>query len=775
MHKAISVSSLILVIGVSGVQAQNSGEPVVTEDKLGSTSGGVLEEVIVTANKVDQSLQKVSVSVGVVLGESLEQLGSNQLNDAMKSIPGVRVTDAGTGPEVNIRGVGPSYPTRFGGDSGTSTLFDGIYDANVFQSPGFYDVERIELLRGPQGTLYGRNAEGGVLNIITNKPTQDFGGNVSATLGTYNLRKFSGVINVPINDQFAVRVASASVKRDGYIKNGLNDDDGWGARVKALYTPTENTSVLGAFEYSHNGAKGPGAVDPFETAPSASVAYLPKQVAVTSGGVTRVYRLPADQSASQNGIRAYLQLDHDFSFGRLTVLPSYQSLDGVKGKRFAGLNLTTQTGRGSINQQSIEVRLASKPESPIKWIAGLYGYQLHDTPNDFYTNTLDFATGEIVVAPISYAMPNDYNKKYARSTGEFLQVTVPINDQLRLIGGVRGSQDYKRRLNYSTALLNDGQGQTTVAHFNNVSWKASVEYDVTQASMLYATIATGYRPGGIRGSGNFSPPTSTAQSLTGTVARNAEGFYIFPANYPSPTFQVFGSETLTAYEFGSKNRFFGGALTVNGSAFYYDYRNYQIPNLTSNFFTLPNGSQILVSSLEILAAKKVVNWGGELEATYLITEDDRLGLSVANLNSDIKTSTVVNGFDLQGHPIENAPQWTMGFNYAHTFHVAKSTLTPSIDVRYSGSYDVGVPGAYAGVATVNSLPARTATQAQSYNLQKAWTKTDLSLAYEPDHANWTITAWAKNITNEVVKTGWVQSNLLLADPRTYGATVTKHF
>jgi iron complex outermembrane recepter protein len=218
-----------------------------------------LEEVVVTAEKQVSSIQRTAVSVAAVLGEDIATHGVTQLDEALKSLPGVVISQGPTGFNPTVRGIGPSLPTNLGGDAGISTNYDGVYNnADIFSRAGFYDLARIEVLRGPQGTLYGRNAEGGVLNVVSANPSHEQQSTGGITLGSYNLRQFTGMINMPLSDSLAVRLAASSVKRSGFLSNGQDDNDAQGVRAKLLWTPSEAVSLLVGGEWTNVGGAGIG-------------------------------------------------------------------------------------------------------------------------------------------------------------------------------------------------------------------------------------------------------------------------------------------------------------------------------------------------------------------------------------------------------------------------------------------------------------------------------------------------------------------------------------
>ena len=195
--------------------------------------GQTLTDIVVTAAKTENTLQKTGISVTTVDGLKLRETGVSSTDQALRDVPNVVVQGAARGFVVAMRGVGSDLPPGVG-ESAVSTNFDGIYNFRAESGTlGFYDMNRIEVLRGPQGTLYGRNATGGVVNVISNDPVLGkYEGYGTVDVGNYDQLRVEGAANAPIGENVAARVSFASINRDGYLSNGTNDAVGSGMRAK---------------------------------------------------------------------------------------------------------------------------------------------------------------------------------------------------------------------------------------------------------------------------------------------------------------------------------------------------------------------------------------------------------------------------------------------------------------------------------------------------------------------------------------------------------------
>ena len=219
----------------------------------------VLQEVVVTAQKRSEDVQKVPIAISVLSGADLLAAGAVYAVDLNTLVPGLQIVSSGPFAMASIRGIGNQQVNSFG-DPAVGYNIDGVVeDRSIDTTTAFYDVQRIEVLKGPQGTLYGRNATGGAINIITNKPTDTLGAGLQLDVGdvfplTHNA---TGSVNVPLTSTLASRIAFQTVNHQGYFTDGYNDADDAAARIELLYTPADAVSLLFSADWLHQGGKGP--------------------------------------------------------------------------------------------------------------------------------------------------------------------------------------------------------------------------------------------------------------------------------------------------------------------------------------------------------------------------------------------------------------------------------------------------------------------------------------------------------------------------------------
>lgn len=459
---AILVSPFALTAAFAAM-AQSTAVTPSSQTQASASDGLSLEEVVVTAERRESTTQKTAATLNVVGGEELVQRGVTSLTDALAVIPAVQLQANNKGANINIRGVGTKLDSA-AGDPGVNTNLDGVYLRQQSQlAAGLYDVARIEVLKGPQGTLYGRNSTGGVVNILSNDPIFDYEYRGSVTVGNYSLARYEGAFNVPLADDFAIRFAYGSERHTGYLDSGQDDADRIAGRIKMLWKPSEDFRLLVGASYSHDGGMGPGSV--YATQPSDS-----RHAVYTHSPPGKL-----DSPVST----AFAQADLNLGAVTLTAIPtySYYAYDylGTVGGFYS-------QQRARERQSTMELRLTSRNESRVKWVGGLY----------YFDSTLA-NMANLVDSGIVNDQPNLGTKSYAG----FFDATASVTNRFRLGAGVRYTSD--ERTQRSTTVTSGG---TTVGPFDGdlsfdaTTYRVGAQFDVAERSMLYATFATGYKAGG---------------------------------------------------------------------------------------------------------------------------------------------------------------------------------------------------------------------------------------------------------------------------------------
>ena len=734
--KKYLVMGLTLTIGlwfslgdIASVKAQGSAEEEFT-----------LEEITVTAQKREQSLQKVATSVEAITGTQLTEMGVQDLDDALANIASALVSPAGEEMNVIIRGMdNDSMP----GDSFSqvAVTVDGSFSGSWgVGTTGIYDMQRIEVLAGPQGTLYSRNSSGGVVNMISNDPTtQKAEASGSIGVGNYSLFNAQGVLNAPITDKLAIRAAFTSTTRDGYADNGLSDTDDRAVRLKLGFTPTDNVSAILTYEYTKIGGKSQG--DGFAAFEDEDDTDNPWHS--NSDGNLFVSNTQTD--------RFYLNFVLNTPVGTVTFLPSYSDTsrhniaagwlwsDGSFGMR-SNDPFAVHAGQGREhfvspqNEKSYELRMSSNEEFVLKWLVGLYSYErswddkiFHEAAAWEYNGTTYYSA--------STEATSKWGTKGSSSKAAFGNFTFPVTDAFRITGGGRYTKETENNKGYDRRSGEPFSNEDSSAHFD---WKGAVEYDLGQNSMIWADVSTGYKQ--VRGTG--------------------------------------ADQKLMSYQVGSKNRFLDNKLQLNATAFYYDYSNFDIGRVGSEYDTWTTPGESIPYGGQGIGDAAL--YGLDLSSDYVLTGNDRVNFSLSYLSAKVDQVTITYTYQGQqsplippkivdkGKPLNNAPELSVVLGYEHRFDLASgATITPSISTRYTSKYYLEF------YPDASNVPA--GMDVDKVNTEPSTLMGDFSINYGHSSGEWSLNAYVKNITNHAQKNGLMRADMRLGPPRTYGAVLSVNF
>ena len=715
-----SAAPVLMIVALAPVHASAAGAATAAAPAQSAT----VQEVIVTAEKRESTAQRTAATLDVVTSNVLQRRQIMDVKDLNAVLPNAQIVPVVNSLQITIRGIGSDFIDSRA-DPGAAASLNGLYfDRPLPNGFAFLDVSRVEVLAGPQGTLYGRNAAAGAINIITNQPTNRFEGYIEGTVGSLDDNDVTAVVNVPLGDTFAVRVAYARDRRDGYIARYYDDVHNDTSRISALWRPTDRFSVYLESDYLQTG--GHGQVNEAWPCTGAQPWSL-----VVPANCPSTHKAGVEPTIGQLGTFVWanqLNASYDLGWATLTSITGYIGTHQRFTNEPNGV-LFNATERANNNDWSEEIRLTGRDtashQGGLQWQAGGY----------FFTSS-----GDYFYAKPGFGVPFIFTALPQRSQAGFAQVTYGVTDQLRITAGVRFTHDFKGLTGSGGAISVSGDKWT---------YKAGLEYDLAPGHLLYGNISTGYVAGGPNGG---SPDLPT------------------PPNLAPPTFRP---ETVTAYEVGSKNRFLGGRLQINASGYYYDFRNYQItePAFLNGPGQQKSGSQLLV----IENTGSVTTYGVEVNGEFALTPNDRLTASVlwahgtfGALHLATIAGNPVTGFtplaiDLAGGtPLVNLPSWTAQLGYEHTFELrGGADLVASIDTKLSAKYAL-VAGSVG----------------DPFDTQSGYTMTDASLAYEWDQNRYSVRGWVKNIENSAVNVygqAPAMHNYSILAPRTYGVTVEAKF
>lgn len=790
-----TASRIALAFGLAAAQPVFAQDAASGERIEADKPQGGLDEIVVTAQKRAESSQKAAIAITAVSSEALQRAAVTDAQQLTNLAPALHVNTAfGPTNTFFIRGVG-NLVFNASSDSSVALNIDGIPVARPTGTQGmFFDLERIEVLKGPQGTLYGRNATGGAINVITVQPKLgELSGFVDFSYGNYDAIKANGAVNVPIGDNTAIRIAGMRSKRDGTYSDGTGDEDLTAFRVSLASEPTDTLKVALGFDFAHQGGKGPGLTPngldydqrigildsragaavygrsispaPFPFGAAGFVAF--------PGAVLQPYNTVVGTNPFQDnkfwGVR--LQADLDTPLGTVSFIPSH---------RRSSLDFLANAGPTALvhekdEQTSMELRLASPSETRLQYIFGAFYFNERVASlNGFNFQYAQFAS-EIHPKTDSYAA---YGRLTYSVTPEFringgLRYTIDkrstddsnVNQQVVCPGVFTGYAGGPATTCVGTPTLpvqftpvnpadyvgvngaflsNTVQPNAGRATFKKLTWRAAVEYDAGPASLLYASVESGYKAG---------------------------GFF----NSPDQAHNSYRPEGIIAYTVGSKNRFLNNRLQVNLEAFWWSYTDQHVSHFVSvggtPVFATENIGKSRIRGIELELRAQIMD-NTELNGTaqYLDARNTNF-LYGSSLQPNTGCASGVGGpggapffIDCSGRRPANAPVWTLQGGIRQKIPLGDvGDLTLGVSTRYQS-------GNYTGIDLLET------------EFQKGFFNSSAQIEYKAPGGRYTITGFIDNIENNTT-VGYSQPHnfapgqvfATLQMPRTYGVRVGAKF
>jgi len=562
-----------------------------------------LEEVIVTAERTEKSLQDTPISVVALNSQALERLGVSNVADIASSIPNMKMMSFGisaTTIRTYIRGVG-NVDSQIVLDSPVGMYLDGVYMArSVGLVADTADIERVEVLRGPQGTLFGRNTTGGAVNIVTKRPSEDLEFSQLLSGGEYGLFKSRTSVNLPLGDTAAARVTYQKHKRDGWIDNdGSGDDfhayDRDSFRADLRWRPTEDLTVDYGYDTSQNDFTG-NYYHLLEVSTNFTGVLTPQNGRQSHAKLLLPYE---DSKAETSGHT--LTASYETAIGSVKSITAYREVEEDAYQDYSGNDFIPVFRNNRFNadqdQFSQELQLAgSTDDGQWEYIAGLYYFE--ESGNETSGDEVTF---------INFLLPRDVDADN-ETIAAYAQVgwRPEQASPWKFVLGGRYTEDKREGDNNIVAPVDDDWSNFTPA--------VTVQYDLSDDTNLYAKIASGYKAG---------------------------GFNLRQADFT----QSYDEETLVSYEMGWKTELLDKRLRWNGAIFYSDYDDMQLDIL------LPNQPSPIVTQTQNAGTAEIM--GLETELSFLLTDTLRVDLSYGYLDSEIKQ---VEGDDANLYALPNSPK-----------------------------------------------------------------------------------------------------------------------
>jgi iron complex outermembrane receptor protein len=688
-----------------------------------AAEGMMLEEVIVTAQKRSESVQDIPLAVTALSAAMLDERGITDIASLATSVPGMHFGESGSNTRITIRGIGTEQ-TTVTGDPGVAFHIDGVYQARSSAGQAlFYDLARVEVLRGPQGTLYGRNATGGSVNLISNAPDDDLGGDVEVQLGNYNQQRLRGVLNMPLIDEtLLMRLSGQYETRDGYYENltpgadDLEDVDAVNVRAQFLYRATPDFDALLSFNYSKAKGAGEGAAAQGEY-PAPPPFFINSKYAPATPNPSDPWKIRTSGVADRNNERqgATLTLNWELGAVALKSITAWQDndVDSMRDFDFSDVDILNENQIQQSTQYSQELQLTSTSDGPLEWVAGLY-WLSEETDAEYWLNDMGEGLSTFPFFPtIDVGLPdptyfgNDSTTE-ADSLGIFGQASYSISDTVKLTAGLRYSEDEKESTIFRKEFTAPG-GATIKKEgdWDSVTWKVAADWNVTDESMLYASVSTGFKSGGF------------LQTVTS---------------------EPYDEEEILAWEIGSKNRFFENRLQANISAYFYEYSDMQLRTVRGVDSIVTNAGESEITGLEIELLGRPTE-ALELGAAFAFTDaefTDYFDTDPQDGTDDV--------LDLSGNSLARSPDATVNLSAAYSWDFNAGSLTASVNYYWS---DEVYFSAY---------------NRDDGDYQDSYHKTDARIIFNSTNDTWYVALAAKNLEDEDVA-----GQITLANPQLGGA------
>jgi iron complex outermembrane recepter protein len=772
-----------------------------SQDVPNATNAGI-EEVLVTSQRREQTLQEVGLAVNVLTGASMVERGVTTVDQMSAQVPALQVGGGGgANSTFFVRGVG-NFTVNGYSDPAVAFNYDDVYLARPTSAKNmFFDIARVEVLKGPQGTLYGRNATAGAINVIPVRPsTDDVAGYISASLGDYSSKNIQGAVNVPVGDSSAIRLSGLFSKHDPYLSDGTSDEDIQALRLQFLSNITDQLSVRIAGDYSEAGGAGVGASyagsyhynfqeGHYDYTPSGieadkglydpeSQAYRQHQFLGQAGRTPDELNEKSYMDNNYYGINA--EIIYRMDFGTFTLIPAYRKSELDNQFSTPGFGAPI---REIDTQSSVELRFASEEIGIFEFVAGA----------NHFDETVD---GNYTFGSQVLSAYQDFTSD-TKSSAIFVDVTAHVMDDFRIVGGLRYTKDKKAMNGLADVLVvlcnndtmygpscpdatllpvTDSPSQLSNPPFivptvpgpygatpigesgailllaktpNNdsldqseVTWRAGIEYDLDDDVLIYSNFSTGYRSGG------------------------------FSLAYGYETFEP---EYLDAYVLGMKSRMLENRLQLNVEAFYWKYTNQQIAHDGVDARGNPG--------FFVENAGKSTNKGIELETVFALTENTRLNATVQYLDAtydEFAFTQPINGpyppltacatqisgevysVDCSGKSAFQSPEWVGNLGIDQHFPMGDYEWIARLDTQYKDQRVIGF-------------------EYLQHEIADSFWRTNLNVSFGPIEGDWKVTGWIQNLEDErqpntaPLNTSMSVGTVVYEAPRIFGIRYDQRF
>jgi len=709
-----------------------------------------LGEIIVTAQRTQSTEAKTPIAMDAIGGDKLIQQGLITVADLNGYAQNLNVQENYSGVQFTIRGVTNSNGSTLN-DPAVAFMMDGIYIPRETTPMylGFYDVDRIEVLRGPQGTLWGRNTTAGVVNVITNAPKLgSFEVAGMASVGNYGATQEQFMVNLPVTDRFAIRAALSYDRRDTYLNKTLSDpyslnpaQNNVAGRLCALWKASDDVTLNVKADYADTAnvffVEVP--VTNFYRSPTtANPVYNVQNPIYYDGGATEQLSTNAFKQYWQFGTSAQTwgvspQLDWVLGPLQMTYLSSFreQHEHYIYGAPLTPTYAMPNIYLSADETNSQELRFATTRAGPFQAQFGLYYFreQLYDNWSIYdFPQVLHFGYLAVGSDP-------QINKSYAG----FAQATYSLLQSLRFTAGLRESHDEKNYYSQATSnpqpfsdpATNAVSPSFAILKSSKLTWRTGLEYDAAEHTMLYGTVSTGYKAGGVN-SGCLQGTSHNGIQCNGILALPASVLFYQP-------------ETITSFEAGVKSRFADGRVYVTTDVFHYNYNNLQLA-------TVQQVGGLYIQATE--NASKASVTGVEFNGIWQATPHNEFDLGLTYLDAkygDYFPLGQGSQPNYKGRTLDDSPQYTVNLGYAY-----RQPLS------IGGNLELGVHSYFSGAYLLSVVTVPTQYR------QPAFHMTDANATYRFPGDKWYVQAYGKNLENKIIVVAANTNAAVPGAPRTFG-------
>lgn len=747
-HLRLSIGTALGALTLAAVPAaaQQAADALAADQRtMAAAQDGGLAEIVVTAQRRRETAQEVPLALTVIGGDELAKRNIYNVNDLENNVPSLEVDSqfGGGQPQFRLRGVGGTDYAANNTNTVGMYLDEVAFPYGVTTQNALFDVARIEVLRGPQGTLYGRNTTGGAINVITNAPTRDFGFGAELSYGSFNAFSGEAYVSGPVSSTLSARLAVSADRGGAWQRHrdtgaALGDRDQTSARLRLRWEPDAATTVDLTAHYTRDKSDGLGLqlLNDFKTA--GGVSYKADTDTRTTGwGISPYFAQTIGASADAKPFRnnegkgGSLRVTSDLGGIQLTGIYGHEAFTRREFNDWDG-TASNEAGTyffNDIETNSGELRLSSTGEGRFRWLGGLYLSQ-EDVRGGFYSDFSDYPS-------LRNFWKTSYDQ-HVTSISIFGNVEQALSDSLKLTVGGRYEYERRRLGSFRSEVIAPAYQLRALANpeleMREWSGKAALDWDFARTAHAYASVARGVKSG---------------------------GFTTYNSGLPQQL-DPYNPERLVAYEVGIKSELFDHRLRVNVAAFYYDYRDQQLQGVLYTE-TARVGRILNVPKSHLYGAEAEITWA----PSKLLTISQSVAYKYGEYDEYMAQS---------GATLDPATGKYVNIQYKDN----SGMRLPLPDLDYKGSVAFHLPvGGWMIEPEMNWAYRADRYSTSAASVIPSYWLANANLAITPAAAPIRLTIWAHNLFDarvEETRNQFISARTVsVHPPRTIGASIAYHY